>query len=353
MSRPGTLTGLLYHSPVSRHAWLTLALLVAHGFAPVAPAVSADLSDRLERFRDLASRPLTVLPLDASARSADDERAMYALLDEEIVENVTSGGLFASAGFLEDRLDGFVEAWGGAAFRVMRVGPLIIVACHLGEGGTDSVRVYGRRAGEVTLLATLSREGRASLHALPAGAQDPATFLVAWDGAPSGRGTQALRLDLVRQRGDDVKVVWSTTDLFPGGLVARDWRVREADVTVRYELRYPGWIPGCQGQTEQEDVYRFVAERATFVRTGRRLHDGWHAALHQTVGGILSALGTGDRRGLAALVPEARLRDALPATLALEPACDAPEPGGPVSVAVVAGARRPWTLTFLRAAAIG
>ena len=131
--------------------------------------------------------------------------------------------------------------------------------------------------------------------------------------------------------------------------MARDWRVRGADVTIRYELQYPGWIPGCEGQTEQEDIYRFVAERATFVRADRRLHDGWHVALHQAVGRILSALGAGDRHGLAALVPEARLRDALPATLAREPACDAREDGGPVSVAAVAGARRAWTLTFLRA----
>src|SRR5712692_1499047 len=149
VSRPGTLTGLLYHSPVSRNAWLTLALLVAQGFASVAPAVGAGPSDRLERFRELASTRLAAPPLDASVRFAEDERKIYALLDEEIVENLASGGLFASAGFLADRLDGFVEAWGGAAFRVMRVGPLVIVACHLDEGGADSVRVYGARAGEV------------------------------------------------------------------------------------------------------------------------------------------------------------------------------------------------------------
>ena len=334
---------------MSRSAWLTLALLVTHGFASAEPAVAGGPSDRLERFRALASTRLAVLQLDAAVRSAEDEREIYALLDEEIVQNVASGGLFASTDFLQDRLDGFVDAWGGAAFRVMRVGPLVVVACHLGEGGADSVRVYGLLAGEVALLATLHREGRASLHALPGGSQGPAPFLVAWEGAPSGRGTQALRLDLVRQRGDDVTVVWSTTDLFPEGLVARDWRVRGADVTIRYELQYPGWIPGCEGQTEQEDIYRFVAERATFVRADRRLHDGWHVALHQAVGRILSALGADDRHGLAALVPEARLRDALPATLAREPACDAREDGGPVSVAAVAGARRAWTLTFLRA----
>ena len=334
---------------MSRSAWLTLALLVSHGLASVAPTAAGGPPDRLERFRHLASTRLAVLQLDASLRSAEDEREIYALLDEEIVQNVASGGLFASAGFLQDRLDGFTDAWGGATFRVMRVGPLVVVACHLGEGGGDSVRVYGPLAGDVALLATLHREGRASLHALPAVPRGPTPFLVAWDGAPSGRGPRALRLDLVRQRGDDVAVIWSTADLFPEGLVARDWRVRGADVTIRYEMHYPGWIPGCEGQTEQEDVYRLVPERATFVRAGRRLHDAWHAVLHEAVGRILSALSTSDRRALVALVPEARLRDALPATLAREPACDAREADGLVSVAAVADARRPWTLTFQRA----
>ena len=329
-----------------RRAGLTLAWLVACGLASVAPVAAGGPPDRLDRFRDLAATRLAVLQLDASVRSAADEREIYVLLDEEIVQNVASGGLFASAGFLQERLEGFVDVWGGAAFRVMRVGPLVVVACHLGEGGADSVRIYGPLAGEVALLATLHREGRASLHALPGGARGPATFLVAWDGAPSGRGTRALRLDLVRQRGDDVGVVWSTADLFPQGLVARDWRLRGTDVTIRYELHYPGWIPGCEGQTEQEDVYRLAPDRATFVRSGRRLHDGWHAAVHQAVGRILAALSAGDRRALVALVPDGRLRDGLPATLKREPACDGREPGGPVSVAAMAGARRPWTLTF-------
>ena len=59
---------------------------------------------------------------------------------------------------------------------------------------------------------------------------------------------------------------WSTTEAFPDGLLARDYRVREAEVTIRYEMHYPGWAPGCDGQTEGEDVYRFVGERDTLVR---------------------------------------------------------------------------------------
>jgi len=179
----------------------------------------------------------------------------------------------------------------------------------------------------------------------PRGAQ----FLVVWEGAASGRGTRALRLDVVRLRGEDVTVAWSTGDLFPEGLVARDYRVRGTDVTIRYELRYPGWIPGCEGQTEQEDVYRFLPERGTLLRTSRRQHNDWHAGLHRFVSRVLSALATGDRGTLAQLVPDPRLRNALPARLDRDAACDAREAGGPVSVAAVTDARQPWTLTFLRA----
>src|ERR1700675_1378497 len=193
VSKPETLTGLLYHSLVSRSAWLALALLVTHGLVSGAPSVAGGPPDRLERFRDLASARLTALPLETSVRAAEDEREIYALLDDEIIQNVTSGGLFASADFLQDRLDGLTAAWGGVAFHVMRVGSLVVVACPLGEDGADSVRVYGPRAGEAALLATLRHEGRASLYALPAGPRSPLPFLVAWDGAPSGRGPRALR----------------------------------------------------------------------------------------------------------------------------------------------------------------
>jgi len=324
-------------------------LLLAQAPVPVAPVGAGGPPDRLERFRDLAGRRLAALQLDASSRSAEDEREIYALLDEEIVQNLASGGLFASAGFLQERLDGFAETWGGASFRVVRLGPLAIVASSLGEGGTNSVRVYGALAGEPALLATVHRVGRPTLHPLPSPSRAPTQFLVAWEGASSGRGTRELRLDLMRLRGDDLTVAWSTADLFPEGLLARGYRIRGADTTIRYELHYPGWIPGCEGQTEQEDVYRFVPPHGTLVRISRRQLNGWHVTLHETVGRILAGLARGDRGGLAALVPDPRLRNALPARLDRDAACDAREPDGPVSVAAVANARTPWTLTFLHA----
>jgi hypothetical protein len=322
-------------------------ILLAHVLAPAVAAAGRPV-DRLERFRDLARSRLDTLQLGGSARSVEEEREIYALLDEEVVQNLVSGGLFASAGFLQERLDGFAEAWGGAAFRALRVGPHAVVACFLGEGGANSVRVYGPLGREIGLLGAVRRDGRPTLHALPTPSRGPVQFLVAWEGASSGRGTRALRLDLVRLKGDDVTVGWSTADLFPEGLLARDYRVRGGDVTIRYELHYPGWTPGCDGQTEQEDVYRFVPERGTVLRASRRQYNDWHVGLHQFVSRVLTALASGDRGALAQLVPEPRVRNALPARLDRDVACDARDAGGPVSVAAVAE-ERPWILTFLRA----
>ena len=323
-------------------------MLLARALASADIVGAGPSIDRLERFRDLAGNRLAGIQLGAASRSTEDEREIYALLDEEVVQSLASGGLFASEGFLQDRLDGFAEAWGGAAFRALRVGPLAVVACYLGEGGANSVRVYGRLAGEAALLGAVRREGRPALHRLPGTPRDPVEFLVAWEGPSSGRGTRELRLDVMRLRGDDVVVAWSTTDAFPQGLVARDYRVRGAEVAIRYELHYPGWTPGCEGQTEGEDVYRFVAGQGTLVRASRRQINDWHAGLHQFVSRVLSALASGDQSALAQLVPDPKLRGALPPRLDRDAACDAREGGDRVSVAAVAEGGRPWTLTFLR-----
>jgi hypothetical protein len=72
--------------------------------------------------------------------------------------------------------------------------------------------------------------------------------------------------------------------------------------------------------------------------------------LHQAVAGLLEALASGDRVQLAALVPDPKLREQLPARLERALACDAaqgPEPTT-VSVAASAGEQGPWALTFRR-----
>ena len=304
--------------------------------------------DRLERFRELASSRLALGDLAEPDNPAEAYRDIYALLDDEIVESLASGGVFASPEFLQDRLDAFGEAWGGAQIRLARLGRLVIGAFRLTEaGGGNSVRVYGPLHDEAALLATLYREGRPSVTPL-AGAGEP-QFLATWEGAASGRGTRPLRVDLVRAHADGVRVTWSTATLFPDGLHARAWVVRPGEIRLRYELHYPGWTPGCEGQTEQEDVYRLVPAQGTLMRVSRQQHNAWHRELHAAVTRLFTALAERDEQALATVVPDPALRASLPA-LVSEPACDAADGvRETVSIAATSADRRPWSLTFRRA----
>jgi len=329
---------------------LLSAVLLLQMALPAA-AGAAGAGDRLDRFRTLASTRLMFADVADPERAAEAYREAHALLDEEIVESLASGSVFASPAFLQDRLDGFADAWGGATLRLARIGPLTVATFQLGEApGASSVRVYGPARGEPQLLAALQREGRPAVHPLPAAAGGTPQFAVVWEGAPTGRGTRPLRVDLVRQRGDDVEVVWTTAEAGLPTLVARDYRLRGGEMRLRYELRYPGWIPGCEQQTEQEDVFRLSPDGAGFVRVSQRQHNAWHRTLRQAVAALVAALGSGDRAALAALVPDPGLRGRLPASLTVEPACDAPDGPNPgaVSVAATTAEHEPWTLTFVR-----
>lgn len=350
-SRTRNFTALLYHSGVHRFSehLLTVALVLAAlaglgGAAFGAPGVP----DRLDRFRELALIRQGRIQTGAEL-TADAYREMYALLDEEIVESLMSGGPFASPGFLQDRLDAFGGVWGGATLGVVGVDRLVVGAFQFADAtDVNTIRVYGHFRGEAALLTTLHREGRPVVHrAAPAPGEAP-QFVAVWEGAPSGRGTRALRLELARQVGDGVRVVWSTAELFPDGLLARSYAVRPNEIRVRYELRYPGWTPGCEARTEAEDLFRLVHDTGVFAQTSRTYHQPWHRELHATVWRLFEALGGGDQATLAALVPDAKLRRRLPATLRPEPACDAPE-GGPTPRAVsvpASEAGAPWELVF-------
>jgi len=329
--------GKFYRALVAVLAGLTLA-----GASAVGPG------DRLDRFRELAAAQLGLAQLLESEPPTDAYREIYALLDDEIVESLGSGSVFASLEFLQDRLDAFAEVWGGAILRLARAGDLLVGTFVLDErSDANSVRVYGSLRGEPALLTVLYRAGRPSLSLLPAG-RDTTAFVVAWEGPPSGWGSRPLRLELLRRDGDRVRVAWSSADLFTEGLLARSWSVRGADLRVRYELRYPGWAPGCDGQTEQEDVYR-VGSNGVVSRVSRQEHNAWHRELGAVVDRLVSALATRDEATLSALVPDRTLRSRLPAGLAFDPACDARESAGGDSVSVAAAAdRHPWTLTFRR-----
>lgn len=324
------------------------ALVAALAGVTIAAASAANPTDRLDRFRELAATQLGLTQLLEAEPPADAYREIYALLDDEVVESLSSGGVFASIEFLQDRLDAFAEVWGGASLRLARVGDLLIGAFVLDErSAANSVRVYGSLRGESALLTVLYRVGRPSLSLLPA-TRDGAGFVVAWEESPSGWGTRPLRLDVLRRDGDRVRVAWSSADVFTEGLLARSWSVRGNDLRVRYELRYPGWAPGCDGQTELEDVYR-VGAGGMVTRVSRQEHNAWHRELGAVVERLVSALAARDEATLSALVPDRTLRSRLPAGLAFDPACDARETAGGDAVSVAAAAdRHPWTLTFRR-----
>lgn len=311
--------------------------------------VAAGAVDRLDRFRELAATRLGLAQTGA-VDGPDAYRETYGLLDEEVVENLASGGVFASPAFLQDRLDAFVEVWGGAALRVLRVGPLVLGVFHLGDSpGGNAVHVYGPLGGEPALLTILARDARPTVYRAAAARDGSPQFLIAWEGAASGRGTYGLRLDLARQRADTVRIVWTTADVFPDGLVARSYSVRAGQLAVRYELRYPGWTPGCEGQTEAEEVFRLSPGGDGFTRVSRREHNAWHRDLHASVARVFEALRAGDRSALAALVLDQDLVHRLPPRLRPEPACDAPDGANPERVSVAAsGEREPWQLTFRR-----
>jgi hypothetical protein len=313
-----------------------LALVSTHSAGAAGPA------DRLDRFRALTKG------MDPSVSGSLVE--VYALLDGEIVESLTSGGVFASPAFLQDRLEAFADAWGGLAVRVLPLARTMVAAfsfTELPQGST--VRVYGRGRGQPILLTAFEDAGWPVLRPLPPSPNGSRQFLVTWEGAPAADGARPLRFDVVREEPEGVRVAWSSSALFPGGLIARWYLVRGTEITVRHEARYPGWTPGCDGQAEYEDVYRLPPGASTFARASRREVNAWHRDVHELAERVFAALARGDRTALGALVPDGAVRRQLPSTLRGEPACDAP-PGrdGAVFIAAVADLHDPWTLTFRR-----
>jgi len=311
--------------------------------------------DRLDGFRRLARSRLASLELHGPDPSDDGLQEIYALLDDELLENLNSGPLFASAAFLQERLDGFSEVWGGSAFRVLTLpgtGLTVGVFRLSSSGRGNSVRIYARNGGRFELARTLRRPGVPVLFELPRARSGAAQFFLAWVGPQSNRGSFALQIELWKQEGETLRSAWSTAELSPGDLLATKFDVRGRSVTIRYEVRYPGWKPGCDGQTEMEDLYQYAPDKGGINLARRRTINGWHQELHSgAVSRLLDALAAGDRRALAKLVPDPAVRARLPDRLLPDPACDAPGDAVPseVRVAAVAPADgRVWDLRFRR-----
>lgn len=318
-----------------------------------------EIPDRLDRFRQLAPSRLGALELSGHEPSEEVLREIYALLDDEIIESLVSGALFASEGFLQERLDAFNEVWGGAAFtiRALRGSGLMVGAFQLSPTGSgNSVRIYGRTGAGAGLVRTIHHAGVPVLHEMPPTRSGDPQFLVAWVGPQSGRGTTALRLELWRRRDVTVSLAW-TPDAPPvEGFFVSAFSLRGQEVSFRYELRYPGWKPGCDRQTEQEDLYRYIPARETFTLVRRQVHEAWHREFHAGFRRFLSALQTQDDQALQQWVPDNALRARLPRRLEADPACDAADGPSPEAVAVAAVSTaethpgHPWTLLFRRSA---
>ena len=245
------------------------------------------------------------------------------------MESLDSGGVFASLAFLQERLDAFAEAWGAALLGADG-------SARSSWAPSSWARGAGARACACTAASATRRRSSTSSIAMvgPACSRCPPrpgrrAVPGCLGGLRVGAGTRAFRVDLVRHRGDGVRTVWTTADAIPEGLEVRTWSIRGTEVRVRYEVRYPGWMPGCESQTETEDVYRLAADGSTFVRAGRRRTTRGIASCARPSAALFDALAAGDRTALGAAVPDARLRARLPATLRSEPACDAPEGSGP------------------------
>jgi len=240
-----------------RWAWASalLALAVAGTAVPAAPG------DRLGHFKELARQYA-----EAPDPPVDDPllAELFGVVDDEVIENLRTGGLFASVAFIQERLEAFSDEWGGAAFKLTApsggtTDALMLGLFTLTRGEPrGSLRIYGRSDGTGSLLAAVTREGSVEVRAWPDRNGAP-QFLASWLGPATGRRSRALHLELWRQRaGGGAGRVWSSGDAFPEGLPAIDFAAKAGQILVRYEVHYPGWKPGCAGETEQEDVYYYL-----------------------------------------------------------------------------------------------
>ncbi len=336
-------------------AWSLCAVGALAVVAVAAGPVGA--RDRLERLQGLVRQVGEAAPEALAAELA-------ALVDEEILENLRTGGVFASEAFIQERLDALTGAWGGARFGVRRlpragsassaqVETTVGLYAMEGLAGGGSVRVFSSGGGSAGLLASLTHEGTPQLHEWPPAGDGAPQLALSWLGGGEGGGGRRFRVEVWRRDARALSRVWSIAEAVGAGLVASEVRIARGEVRLRYEARYPGWKPGCEGQTEHEDVYRAGPMAPGVHLARRRVVNGWHRELQEAVTRFFDALARQDRRVLAELVPESPLRARLPLGLVPEPACEVRPPESPEAVVVAATDERPprrapWSLWWRR-----
>lgn len=315
------------------------------GAAGAAPA-----ADRLERFREIALARLAVVEDTGGALDPSVQGEIDAILDGEVLDSLRTGGPYASVEFIQERLDSFSEAWGGASLRIQSLGDgLLLGQFRLSAKGVgNSIRLYGARRGEAALLRAWQESGVPEVHRWTSPKAGGVEFLLGWSGEAGSR-SWPLRLELWRLRGGALAPVWRSADRYPDGLWVSHVEIAADRITLRRELRYPGWKPGCDVQAEEEDRYR-ADPGGGLALVSRQVFNGWHRELQRSVTRFFAAVAVGDGKTLAELVPDPSLRSRLPRGLRPEAVCDAQNPDKPGTASVAAGAtlpsgaRAPWSL---------
>lgn len=339
-------------------AFIGLALVFVVGATPwaaAAPAWGEPAGDRIERFREIAVARLSVVEDTGGALDPASQVEIDALLDAEVLDSLRVGGPFASIGFIRERLDAFGEVWGGASLRIEPLGGGLLAGRFRlsAKGVGNSVRLYGSANGKPALLRAWREDGVPEVYPWAAPAGGGAEILVSWSGTPTGWGSWPLRLELWRVRDGVVSAVWRSAERYPEGLWVSQADIKAGRISLRREVRYAGWKPGCDVQAEQEDRYR-TDPRGGLTLVSRRVFNGWHRELQRSATRFFSALASGDRKTLADLAPDAVLRATLPAGLSPEAACDSQNPDTPGTAVVAAaaplpdGRRAPWSLWWSR-----
>ena len=333
-----------------------LAAVLLVGLAATTPAGA---QDRLDRFRAVAREQLAV-----ATDAAERERAMgqlYELVDSEVLDSLHGEEPFSSLVFIRDRLDALMEAWGGATLRVLRIpaagarAPVTVGLYTLtGVEGSGSIRIYVGTGPAAALAGVSTHDGLLDAQVWPSGPDRAARVFAVWSGPPVEQGVRSLRAELWESR-DRARPVWTTATQWPDGLWVSDWRTQPGELVVRHQPHYPGWKPGCAGQTEQEEHYR-LAVTGGLTLDRRQVLNAWHRELGATAGRLFHALEAGDAATLARLAPAPALRARLPRGLVAEPVCEQPPAGPRAEVTMAAtelrdGRRVPWTLVWTRAGA--
>jgi hypothetical protein len=335
-----------------------LALVLAAAatvWATAAPVWAGRAGDRLDRFREIAATRLSVVEDTGGALDPASQAEVDGLLDGEVLDSLRVGGPFASVEFIRERLDAFAEVWGGASLRIDLLGGGLLAGRFRlsAKGVSNSVRLYGFVNGRPALLRAWQVDGVPEVYPWAATAGGGAEILVSWSGTATGWGSWPLRLDLWRVRDGVAAAVWRSSERYPDGLWVSRLDVNAGRVYLRHEIRYPGWKPGCDVQTEQEDRYH-GDPRLGLALVSRKVWNDWHRQLGRVVTRFFSALASGDRKALAELVPDVAVRAKLPSGLSAEAACDSQNPKTPGNAVVAAaaplpdGRRAPWSLWWSR-----